>query len=169
MSSWGEPEVFHSGNYIALFSASKQTCCALVVCNWMNGCRFTQCFLNLGYSDVPTTLFSCYIADAMWNSAILVHILCTPYSHAPVHRVILFKTAWVFSCNLPPVLFGRMTGVFMCHCGNTEVKRIPKQESAQKVDPGEENSLTTPAGTWTNDLLVTSPVLSHWAIFAPQG
>ena len=35
----------------------------------------------------------------------------------------------------------------MCHCGNTEVKRIPKQESAQKVDPGEENSLTTPAGT----------------------
>ena len=110
MSSWGEPEVFHSGNYIALFSASKQTCCALVVCNWMNGCSFTQCFLNLGYSDVPTTLFSCYIADAMWNSAILVHILCTPYSHAPVHRAILSKTAWVFSCNLPPVLLAEWQG-----------------------------------------------------------
>ena len=35
----------------------------------------------------------------------------------------------------------------MCYCGNTGVERIRKQESAQKVDPGEENYLTVPAMT----------------------
>ena len=28
----------------------------------------------------------------------------------------------------------------MCYCGNTGVERIPKLESAQKADPGEETS-----------------------------
>ena len=31
-------------------------------------------------------------------------------------------------------------------CGNTGVERIPKLESAQKVDPGEENSPAAPTG-----------------------
>ena len=35
----------------------------------------------------------------------------------------------------------------MCYCGNTGVERIRKQESAQKVDPGEENYLAAPAMT----------------------
>ena len=39
------------------------------------------------------------------------------------------------------------------------VERIPKLESAQKVDPGEENSPTAPTGIWTRDLSVTSPAL----------
>ena len=37
--------------------------------------------------------------------------------------------------------------------------RIPKHESAQKIDPGEENSPATPAGIRTHNLLITSPVL----------
>ena len=57
----------------------------------------------------------------------------------------------------------------MCYCGNTGVEWILKSESAQKVDPGEENSPTTPAETWTQDLSITSPSLYHWAIPAPQG
>ena len=39
---------------------------------------------------------------------------------------------------------------------NTGVEGIPKQESAQKADPGDECSPDTPAGTWTRDLSVTS-------------
>ena len=36
---------------------------------------------------------------------------------------------------------------------------IPKLESAQKVDPGEENSPAVPAGIRTRDLSITSPAL----------
>ena len=39
------------------------------------------------------------------------------------------------------------------------VERIPKWESAQKVDPGEENSPATPAGIQTCDLSIMSPAL----------
>ena len=39
------------------------------------------------------------------------------------------------------------------------VERIPKYESAQKVDPGEENSPAAPAGIRTRDLSITSPAL----------
>ena len=39
------------------------------------------------------------------------------------------------------------------------VEWIPKKESAQKVDTGEENSPAAPAGTRTRDLSTTSPAL----------
>ena len=39
------------------------------------------------------------------------------------------------------------------------VERLPKWESAQKVDPGEENSPAAPAGTRTRDFSITSPAL----------
>ena len=39
--------------------------------------------------------------------------------------------------------------------GNTGVEWIPKWESAQKADPGDEYS----AGTWTRDLSIISPAL----------
>ena len=41
-------------------------------------------------------------------------------------------------------------------------------ESAQKVDPGEENSSTPPAGTQTHNLLSMSPALYHWVILLPR-
>ena len=34
-------------------------------------------------------------------------------------------------------------------------------ESAQKTDPGEDNSLTAPAGTRARDLSIMSPALYH--------
>ena len=70
----------------------------------------------------------------------------------------------MFSCNLSPALLVEWPGSFMCYCGNTGVERIPKQESVQKVDPGEEYSPAAPAGTRTRDLSITSPLfkpLSH--------
>ena len=58
----------------------------------------------------------------------------------------------MFSCNLPPPPLAEEPGPFTCHCNNTEVERIPKLESAQKVDPGEENSPAAPAGVSTRDV-----------------
>ena len=48
------------------------------------------------------------------------------------------------------------------------MERIPKQESAQKVDPGEENSPAVPAGIRTRDLSITSPVLYPLSYPRPQ-
>ena len=58
------------------------------------------------------------------------------------------KGACVFSCiNLPLTLLAESPGSCTCYCGNTGAERIWKYESAQKVDPGEENSPAAPAGT----------------------
>ena len=54
--------------------------------------------------------------------------------------------------------FGKMTGIFyMLHKGWNGYEN----ESAQKVDPGEENLPTAPAGTQTHDLSITSLALYH--------
>ena len=45
---------------------------------------------------------------------------------------------------------------FEC-CDNTGVERIPKLESAQKIDPGEEIYPAAPAGTLTHYFFITSP------------
>ena len=58
-------------------------------------------------------------------------------------------------------------GSFTCYCSNTGVEQIPKWESAQKVNPGKENSPTAPAGTQTHNLLIKSPVLYYWTIPIP--
>ena len=41
------------------------------------------------------------------------------------------------------------------------MEHIPKLESAQKVDPGEENSSPALAWTQTRDLSITSPAVCH--------
>ena len=46
----------------------------------------------------------------------------------------------------------------LCYCGNTGVERIPKYESALKVDPGEESFPSAPTETRARDLSTTSPV-----------
>ena len=68
-------------------------------------------------------------------------VLCTPYTHAPCHfrqSHIRELGVWVFLCNQPPVLWAEWPGSVTYCCGNTGLERIPKQESAQKVDPGEQ-------------------------------
>ena len=49
-----------------------------------------------------------------------------------------------------------------------EVEQIPKSESAQKVDPGDEHSPATPAGTQNGNISITSQHSNHWAIPAPK-
>ena len=52
---------------------------------------------------------------------------------------------------------------FRC-CGNTEVERTPKYESAQKVDPGEEHSPGAPARIRTRHFWSRVWRCNHWAI-----
>ena len=59
---------------------------------------------------------------------------CTMSLHAKPHT----QGACVFSCNLQPALLAEWPMSFTCCCGKTGVERIPKSESAQKADPGEE-------------------------------
>ena len=74
----------------------------------------------------------------------------------------------MFSCNLPPALLAEWPGSFTCYCGNMGVERIPKLESAQKVNPGEENSPAAPTVIWTRDLMSWVRRSNHWAIPVPN-
>ena len=61
----------------------------------------------------------------------------------------------MFSCNLPlTCTFGKMTGIILLATAVTRGRNRyrNKTESAQKADPGEENSPAAPAGTRTRDL-----------------
>ena len=87
------------------------------------------------------------------TAAISVHILCTPCSHAHVYSVTSCKATYigcmcVFSCNLPPALLAEQLGSSICYCGNMGVEWILKEESAQKIDHGEENYPTAPQTPW---------------------
>ena len=77
------------------------------------------------------------------NAAVLAHVLCTPHNHPSVSVSLYLKPntqrAGGLSCNLPPALLAEWPGSFMHYCSNTGVKQTPKQESTQKVDPGEVN------------------------------
>ena len=70
------------------------------------------------------------------------------------------------ACNLPPALLAEWLASFTCYCGNMGVEWIPKYESAQKVDPGEENSPDAPAENQTYSLSVMDLSLCYRAIAA---
>ena len=113
---------------------------------------FYSAFLNIQRSSVLAALFGCYVAGA--TSVKLLssrRVLRIPYNRAPFHVTYAkphTQGACVFICNLPPALSADRPGSFTCCCGNTG-ERIPKQESAQEVDHGEENSPAAPSGTQT--------------------
>ena len=67
----------------------------------------------------------------------------------------------MFSCNLPPALLPERPGSYLSRAAavTREWSGYRNKESAQKVDPGEENSPAAPAGTRTRDLSITSPTL----------
>ena len=57
----------------------------------------------------------------------------------------------MFSCNLPHALLAEWPGS-LCAIAVTRGWNRYRNKSPQKADPGKENSLATPAGTWTQDL-----------------
>ena len=82
-----------------------------------------------------------------------------------VHRTVSLYSkihACVFNCNLPPAFLAEWPEPFTCYCGNTGVEQVAKQESAQKVDPGQENA---PTGTFRS--LARVRCSNHRTIPAP--
>ena len=65
----------------------------------------------------------------------------------------------MFSCNLAATLHFWQNDRDLVRA--TAVTDTEISETAQKVDPGEENSLAASAGTLTSDLSLTSLALYH--------
>ena len=96
---------------------------------------------------------------ATFNCCYALHIYVQLWQAPCIIAINIIIGVCVFNSNLPPALLAEWPGFFTCYCGNTGLERIPKWESAQKVDPGEENSPAVPAGIRTRDLSITSPAL----------
>ena len=82
---------------IALFSASEQTHCILVVCDWMSDCSFTQYLLQWIATEVVTAFISCYITGALWNCCCFgTHSVYTvrPYTGLQCHFI------WSHTCRV---------------------------------------------------------------------
>ena len=139
--------------YSAILRSLEQTHCARL---WfyMSYKLFIAHFLNIHQSGVLTALAWLVPHE---TAAISAQVLCTPYNHASCHfmqsHIRKVYASLAVTCHL------HWPGSFTCYCSNTGVERIPKLESAQKVNPGEETSPTAPTGIWTRDLSVTSPPL----------
>ena len=84
---------------MALFSVSKQTFCALLICNSASvTLALHSTFFNIPWKGA-LTLWQCCLA-ATWlvaakTAPVLAHIMCTPYNHAPVYSVTLFKATYI--------------------------------------------------------------------------
>ena len=117
---------------------------------WLRDCSFTQRVLNThrsGYSAVWLLHGWCQVK--LWPSQ---RKFCVHTTHSKPHTL----DACVFSCNLPPALLAEWSGAFTCCCSIEGVEQLLEWDSAQKVDPGEDNSPAAPSGTWTWDLLLMS-------------
>ena len=114
---------------IVLFSALLSRLTALAWgSTWVTS--FIARFSNIHWSGVLTALAWLVPHE---TAAVLVHILCTPYNHAPCHfmQSHIRNGVCVFSCNLPPALLAEWPGSFTCYCSNTGVERIPKWVSTE--------------------------------------
>ena len=123
--------------------------------HWMS----TQCILNIhlpGYSTVWLLYGWCHLKLLLsWCKFCVRHrtmhqFLMSPYSEPHM------QDACMFSCDLPPVLLAEWPWSFTCHCSNMGVEWILTYELVQTVDPGEDNSPAASAGTWTQDLPISS-------------
>ena len=100
---------------------------------------------------------------------ILVHVLCMPYSHAPVYSVTVFQTTFIgCMCVLAVTCHQHfwLNDQDLLHAATvTQGWNGYQNKSEQMVDPREENSPTALARTWTCDLSIISPTLCHWRVF----
>ena len=133
--------------YIALFSASEQTHCTLVVCDseWVTvALSHHSAILNIhqwcAYSAVWLLHGWCH----MWNCCLFgAHSMYTiqPCTSFQFYSKPHTKGKCGFSCNLPSALLAEWPASFTCFCGNTGVEWLLKYESVNEADPGEENLL----------------------------
>ena len=101
---------------------------------------FYRTFLNIHCSGVLTALAWLVPHE---TAAVLAQVLCTPYNHAPCHfmqsHIRKVYACAAVTCHLH---FWQNDQDILC---TTAVRHNGYQnESAQKVDPGEENSPAAP-------------------------
>ena len=98
--------------------------------------------LNIHRSGVPTALLACYMAGAIETAAFWAHALCTPYNPAPVYTVSRNHVPGVYVCLA-------VTWHFYFWQNDRDLLRVTaltrglngyRNESTQKVDPGEKKS-----------------------------
>ena len=94
------------------------------------------------------------------TAAVSAQVLCTPYNHAPCHfmqsHIRKVHACLAVTCHLH---FWQNGQDLLRATAVTRGWNGYRNKSAQKVDPGEENSPAAPAGIRTRDLSITSPAL----------
>ena len=149
-SSREEPKALYSGNRIALFSASKQTHCRLVVCDfeWVAEASFSA-FLNSHRCGLA--LFGCYMAGATWY--------CCCFGTRSFFKCYFIRihTGMVHVWSAVTCYLHRLQNdLDLSSLHTTAVTRVwnwyRAQKKREKKDRGEENSPAVPAGTRTRHL-----------------
>ena len=62
---------------------------------WMSDCIFTQCILNICTVCLQRCLAVTWLVPSE-TAAISAHVLCTPYNHASIYSVTLFKATYTW-------------------------------------------------------------------------
>ena len=105
------------------------------------------------YTMQPVFIVTSHKATYIWCMCV-----CMLWSGSQIINVIIM----LFCCNLPPALLEERPGSLICYCSNTGVEQVPNWESAQKVDPGEENSHATSAWFEPVIFFIMNLALYHW-------
>ena len=146
--------------YIALFSALLSRLTVLACgSTWVTSLVAHFCFvLNIHQSGVLTVLAWLVPHE---TAAISAQVLCTPYNHAPSHfkqnHICKVYACLAITCHLH--FWQNDQDLLRAIVVTQGWNGYQNKESAQKVNPGEENSPTTPAGIRTCDLSIMSPAL----------
>ena len=137
------PGTNHDHFHTAPFSALQLTSCALVVCDSKWVTFYNAFWISIILMYLQHCLFGCYMVDANWNcccvSACFMYAIqpCTSLwsLHSKPHLCLFVTYHLHFWQNDQDLLRD-----------NAEIhgRNGYPNESAQKVDPGEENSSTTP-------------------------
>ena len=143
--------------YSAVLRSLEQTHCARMRFYIQSDWLFITRFLNIHRSGVLTALAWLVPHE---TAAVSAQVLCTPYNHAPCHfmqsHIRKVYAYLALTCHLH---FWQNDRGLLRATAVTRRWNGYRNKRAQKVDPGEENSPTAPAGIRTCDLSIMSPAL----------
>ena len=124
---------------IELFSASKQTDWALFACHseWVTVALHST-ILNIHWRCTYSNEH-CLVVTCLWPheaAAILVHIMCILYIHAPVYSVIQSHIHMVDVCSAAAChlhFWQNDGGYFLCYCSNMEWNAYRNKSQHRKL------------------------------------
>ena len=142
--------------YVALFSSLEHTHCGHVSCD--------SEWVTVSFYGVLTAFSGCCMAGATWNcsclgaSSVYTIQLCTSlqchFIQSHIGRVYVYLAV---TCHLR--FWGNNRDLLRATAVTRKWNGYRNKKSAQKVYRGDESSPTSPAGTQTRDLSITSPTL----------